>query len=102
MALSHFLSVENKNAPLRDYSTDILYDENTLGHILRYVPQKKSTLLSIKWPKLKSTKEYWDGNPLAYISHLIGDEGKGSLMSELVRQGLAVNLMAGPMPRLQG
>ena len=78
-----------------------MFDNNTIGHILKYVPQKKSTMLSIKWPLLSSTKDHWEGSPLIYLGHLIGDEGKGSLLSELIRQGLAVNLMAGANNKLQ-
>ena len=38
---------------------------------------------------------------MTYLGHLIGDEGEGSLLSELVKQGLAVNLMAGSNNKLQ-
>ena len=77
--------VKLENLTLKDYSQDPMFDNNTLGHIVRYVPQKKSTMLSIKWPNLPSVKDYWEGSPLIYLGHLIGDEGKGSLLSELVR-----------------
>ena len=46
---------------------------------------KKPNMLSIKWPKLPSEKEHWEGSPLSYIGHLIGYEGEGSLYGELVR-----------------
>ena len=100
-AIKHFSSVENKNLALKDYSQDPMFHDSAIGHILRYVPLKKSTMLSINWPHLSSTKGYWDGSPLIYLGHLIGDEGKGSLLSELIKQGLAVNLMAGAKNKLQ-
>ena len=64
------------------------------------VPVKESKLLTIKWPKLPSVKNYWNGNPLLYLSNAIGHEGENSLLSELIRQDLAVSVMAGPSSRL--
>jgi insulysin len=81
----HFSSVIDKGVRLKDYSEDPMMDNNTLGHIVKYVPVKKSTMLSIKWPKLPSVKEFWEGSPLTYLGHLIGDEGKGSLLSYLIK-----------------
>ena len=59
-------------------------------------------MLSIKWPKLPSVKQYWEGSPLYYLANLVGHEGKNSLLSELIRQDLAVKVMAGPSIKLQG
>ena len=97
----HFEAVPNKEVKLVDHSKDPMYDDTTLGHIVKYVPEKKSAMLSLKWPLLKSVKEHWQGSPLVYLGHLIGDEGEGSLLSELVKQNLAVNLMAGSNNKLQ-
>ena len=36
-----------------------------------------------------------------YLSHSLGHEGENSLLSELIRQDLAVKVMAGPSYRLQ-
>jgi insulysin len=44
----------------------------------------------------------WKSKPLSYISHLVGHEGKNSLLSELIKQDLATGLSAGPMERLGG
>lgn len=62
-----------------------MYDETTLGHLVQFVPIKELRLLTIKWPKLPSTKDMWDGNPLNYISNVLGHEGKNSLLSELIK-----------------
>ena len=102
LAKKHFEGVANKHVKLRDYSKDPMYDQNALGHILKYAPEKKSSMLSLKWPLLPSAKQYWEGSPLVYLGHLIGDEGHGSLLSELIKQGLAINLMAGANEKLQG
>ena len=78
-----------------------MYDNNVLGHVIQYVPVKDSKLLTIKWPDLPSVKDLWSGNPLLYLSHSIGHEGENSLLSELIRQDLAVVVMAGPSSKLQ-
>jgi secreted Zn-dependent insulinase-like peptidase len=52
MTENRFLEVPNKYVKLRDYSNDPMMDHKTLGHIIRYAPEKKSTMLSIKWPRL--------------------------------------------------
>lgn len=57
--------------------------------------------MTIRWPKLPPVRDRWDGNPLQYLSHALGHEGENSLMSELIRQDLAVVVMAGPATRLQ-
>ena len=62
-----------------------MYDKSALGHIVQFVPIKELRMMSIKWPKLPSMKERWDGKPLNYISHVLGHEGKNSLLSELIK-----------------
>ena len=100
-ARDHFSAVVDKDYKLDDFSNDVMYDQNTLGHIVRFVPKKESRELSVVWPRLPSIKNFWDGSPLDYISHVVGHEGKNSLLSELVKQDLAVSLSSGPYERMQ-
>ena len=102
MVRKHFGTVENKHLELRDFSSDPLFDDTVIGHLVQFVPVKDTKMLTINWPRLPSVKSYWDGNPLNYLANALGDEGKHSLLSELIRQDLAVKLMAGPALRLQG
>lgn len=44
-------------------------------------------------------RSYWESKPLSIISRLIGDEGKGSLLSYLKEKGWALNLSAQTMWR---
>ena len=69
--------------------------------MLKYIPAKETKLFSIKWEGLVSTFKKGPGNGLTYIGHVIGHEGKNSLLSYLIKKGLATNLMAGPSNRLQ-
>lgn len=69
--------------------------------MVKIVPIKDVRSLSIDWPMMPSTKPYWDANPLDYLSHVIGHEGKNSMLSELIRQDLASGVFAYPKLRCQ-
>lgn len=102
MAIEQFAQVQDKGASVPDYSSDIMYDSNTaLGHLIRVVPVKDVRRLEIKWPVMTDSRQLWQGDPLSYISHIIGHEGKHSLLSELIRQDLATSISAGGYKRLQ-
>ena len=45
-------------------------------------------MLVISWPQLPDRRHLWNGKPGNYVSHCIGHEGKKSLKSELIKQGL--------------
>lgn len=49
---------------------------------------------------MPSATEKWRSKPLNYISHVVGHEGPNSLLSELIKQGLATSLSAGEKYRL--
>ena len=100
MMRRHFEDVPDKKLELRDFTNDPLFGNDVIGHLIQFVPVKDTKMLTITWPKLPSVKEYWDGNPLNYLAHSLGDEGKHSLLSELIKQDLAVKVMAGPALRL--
>ena len=68
---------------------------------MKYIPLKATKLFSIKWEGFDSTYKKGPGNALTYLGHVIGHEGKNSLLSFLIKEDLATNLMAGPSIRLQ-
>jgi len=68
--------------------------------MIKIVPVKDVKRLEIKWPMLPDSRHLWEGDPLAYISHLIGHEGKNSLLSELIKQDLATSISSGNYKRL--
>ena len=47
------------------------------------------------WIIPECLKKYYENNPGSYISHLIGHEGENSILSLLIKQGLAYELSAG-------
>ena len=100
-ARENFSEVVDKDLKLDDFSKDPMYDDTTLGHIVQFIPIKESRELTLVWSRLPSIRKMWDGSPLNYVSFVLGHEGKNSLLSELVRQDLAVGLSSGPHERLQ-
>lgn len=44
---------------------------------------------------MENQQEHYKNSPAKYISHLLGHEGKGSLLSFLISEGLATSLSAG-------
>jgi insulysin len=94
-ALTNFGSVHNKNVQGQDFSNEVTFSsENGLGHIYFVVPEKDNKLLKITWPEMPSASAKWRSKPLNYISHVVGHEGPNSLLSELIKQGLATSLSA--------
>ena len=95
-AVEHFSGVVNKDLLLRDFTDGPpLYDETAYGHLIKIIPVKDQRTLTIKWPQLPSIEHLWDGNPLSYISHVLGHEGNNSLISELIKQDLVSALSCG-------
>ena len=70
------------------------FDEKTLGKVIKIVPVKDRRVLEITW-LLKDQSSQYRHPPSKYISHILGHEGKGSLLSFLISQGLATSLSAG-------
>lgn len=73
----------------------LAYDSANLGsyYVVESITDK--TRLRFKW-FLEPAKSYYKVKPLNYLSSLFGHEGKNSLFSTLVKDGLATELSAGP------
>ena len=71
-----------------------LYTENELGVQINIHPLQaaKRMIVTFALPALQND---YKSKPLNYISHLIGDEGEGSLLAYLKHKGWALNLIAG-------
>lgn len=91
LAVENFEDVENKSVELEDRSTPYPFPEEKLGKIFRIVPHKDIRRLDIKWI-LPPTKHLYRVKPGEFISHIIGHEGPNSLLSYLIREGLAYEL----------
>ncbi|PIO70585.1 peptidase M16 inactive domain protein [Teladorsagia circumcincta] len=80
-----FDAIENKQVKPKQWS-ESPYGEEQLGRRIEIVPIKDSRSLTIRFP-IPDLQEEYKSNPAHYISHLLGHEGKGSLLSELKRLG---------------
>ncbi|CAM9764518.1 unnamed protein product, partial [Sphacelaria rigidula] len=62
---------------------------------LNVVPVKELREIMLSWP-LPPIDKHYRSKPDGYLSHLVGHEGSGSLLSLLKRKGWANGLSAGP------
>ncbi|PIC23637.1 hypothetical protein B9Z55_017267 [Caenorhabditis nigoni] len=83
-----------KKGVTRQVWHDHPYGPEQLGKKVEAVPIKDSKWLSIRFPFPDLDSEY-KSQPRRYISHLIGDEAPGSLLSELKRRGWVSELESG-------
>uniref|UniRef100_UPI00398EE6D8 nardilysin-like n=1 Tax=Pristiophorus japonicus TaxID=55135 RepID=UPI00398EE6D8 len=90
-----FFQVPNNGLPKPDFS-DFRdpFDTSAFNKLYRVVPVKKVHSLNITWA-LPPQKQYYRIKPLHYISWIIGHEGKGSILSLLRRNCLALALFGG-------
>ncbi|KAF2362602.1 Peptidase M16 N-terminal [Trinorchestia longiramus] len=91
MVVELFSGVENKNVTVPTWSGKDMYSEQP--HTGYIVPVKDIRHLHITWP-FPDLRAHYKSGPGYYLSHLIGHEGKGSLLSYLKSQGW-VNSLAG-------
>lgn len=99
LAVENFSEIEDKNVSLRDFSTEEVYDGTSMGHVFKIVPNKNIKSLRVLW-NLPSSKVLWESKPNSYISHLIGHEGPNSLLSQLIKEGLATSLSSSSSQRM--
>ena len=91
MVTEYFSEVVNKDVQVPSWP-DHPYDPcATLVHLL---PIKDMRQLNMSFPIPDYSSEYLS-KPVSYLSHLIGHEGQGSLLSELKSLGYVNNLCSG-------
>eukprot|EP00466_Bigelowiella_natans_P006853 jgi/Bigna1/86381/estExt_fgenesh1_pg.C_100134 len=66
------------------------YTPDRLGKLLRIIPTKRVRKINVLWP-IPPHRELYKSKPWEAL-HLIGDEGKGSILSALKKLGLATKL----------
>ena len=90
-----FMTVENKKVQVRDLSQPVMpFTKMDLGTFTRFFPVNDKNTLKVYWALPECKKEI-STQPLSYLSHLFGHEGKNSLLSWLKKEGLAMGLSAG-------
>ncbi|XP_042206684.1 nardilysin-like [Homarus americanus] len=90
-----FSQVPGNNIPRPTYNhLEFPFPVEKLHRLYRVVPTKEYHCVEINWA-LPSLLKYYHTKPLHYVSHLIGHEGRGSILSCLKKKVWAVGLYSG-------
>ncbi|QUN07190.1 insulinase family protein [Shewanella yunxiaonensis] len=89
----YFSDIANQRLQ-KDYPDTPLFNDEQLSSQIQILPLKEQKRVTISF-SLPAIEEYYRSKPLTYISHLLGNEGAGSLLAWLKDKGLASNLSAG-------
>ncbi|KAJ6645539.1 Insulin-degrading enzyme [Pseudolycoriella hygida] len=100
MVVSKFSGIVNKNIEAPRWERSPYLPEHQASK-LSIVPVKDSRSLTISFPTGDIEKHYKSA-PEHYLSHLLGHEGKGSILSELKNKGWCNSLLAGHSPSARG
>ncbi|KAK6079970.1 peptidase M16 inactive domain-containing protein [Seiridium cupressi] len=96
-----FSSVPDKDLPQNRWEAEEPYPKDFLGIQCFAKPVMDSRELNLFFPFLDEELLY-ESQPSRYISHLIGHEGPGSIMSYIKSKGWANSLSAGAYPICPG
>jgi insulysin len=58
LAVENFTDIVDKNVELRDFTPEIVYDETSMGHVFKIVPNKNIKRLKVLW-NLPSSHKLW-------------------------------------------
>eukprot|EP00752_Nemacystus_decipiens_P002074 g1985.t1 len=87
--------VENTNAPVPSFDGTVPFGPAQVKRRVNVVPVKDTKTIHIFWP-MPPLNGHFRSKPASYISHLVGHEGPGSLLSLLKCKGWANYLSAYP------
>ncbi|XP_011312074.1 insulin-degrading enzyme, partial [Fopius arisanus] len=100
MVVKMFAEVQNKEVDAPEWP-DHPFNENHYEHKWFIVPVKDVRTLKMIFP-LPELREHYKSAPAHYVSHLLGHEGDGSLLSALKRKGWSNSLVAGKRKAARG
>uniref|UniRef100_A0A1A9ZU27 Insulin-degrading enzyme n=1 Tax=Glossina pallidipes TaxID=7398 RepID=A0A1A9ZU27_GLOPL len=100
MIIEKFSEIENKNVDVPKWPPQP-FDEERYGQKVFIVPVKDLRSLTICFTT-DDLAEFYKSAPDGYLSHLLGHEGKGSILSELRRLGWCNGLLSGHQNTLKG
>lgn len=89
-----FSEVKNQDLPQNRWDSVVPYAADQLKTEIFAKPVMESRSLDISFP-YQDEDDMYETQPSRYISHLIGHEGPGSILSYLKEEGLANSLSAG-------
>lgn len=88
-----FSEIKNKNITVKTYDRSP-FGKEQLAKEIRIVPIKDIKELLIEFPIPDYHDKYYRTQPVHYVSHLIGHEGHGSILSELKAKGWVNSLFS--------
>eukprot|EP01006_Ploeotia_vitrea_P044505 TRINITY_DN66835_c8_g9_i1.p1 TRINITY_DN66835_c8_g9~~TRINITY_DN66835_c8_g9_i1.p1 ORF type:complete len:1085 (-),score=521.06 TRINITY_DN66835_c8_g9_i1:2330-5323(-) len=89
-----FSSIRNTKRAVPEFPPDPLVPSEHLGRRYDVVPVKDLRRMLMFWP-MPSVRKHYKAKPNNVLSHLIGHEGAGSILSLLKERGWANSLSAG-------
>ncbi|MFK7823004.1 MAG: insulinase family protein [Oligoflexales bacterium] len=90
MVKKYFTEVPNYDRKKLEYDSEIFSNEQ-LPRLISIKPIKDIKKLTLFFPT-PSKEPYWKSKPGSTISHLVGHEGQGSLLSKLKKENLVTSL----------
>lgn len=89
-----FNKIPNKNYVQRKHYPQFFLD---MQKTIKVVPIKNKHTMNVIWQIYSNTTDIdkYQYKPLSFLSHILGHEGKGSILAKLIDQGYATNLYAG-------
>lgn len=94
-AQKFFSGIKNQDLPLLRWDHVHPFSGDSLGQQVFAKPVMDDSLLDIVFP-YPDESELYESHPGSYISHFLGHEGPGSILSYLRNKGWANDLSAGP------
>ncbi|MBI2601661.1 MAG: insulinase family protein [Deltaproteobacteria bacterium] len=93
MVKERFSEVPNHKLTRPHFDSDV-FEDKELPRIVNITPVKELRKLELVFAT-PNPNEYWESKPVQALSHLVGYEAEGSLLSLLKKEGLAHKLGAG-------
>ncbi|RMX66733.1 hypothetical protein DD238_003016 [Peronospora effusa] len=89
-----FSEIRNTERSFPTFGNAVPFDESRMARVVHVAPVKDLRVIDISWP-LPSLYSHFLTKPTKILSHLIGHEGPGSILSYLKTQKWANGLSAG-------
>jgi len=86
-AKKYFSPIKNTNYKVKKYDSEVI-PKKSLPAVLNVVTIKDTKEIELIFP-MASMNKYWKSKPHSILGHLLGHEGKGSLLSLLKKENLA-------------
>ena len=94
LAKKYFSDVASKERKAFEEAPKPVYNQDKLPAFIEVKPLKNFKSLRLVFPT-PSYRKFYEEKPFFHLAKLVGDEGKGSLLSSLKKRNLASSLAAG-------